>query len=167
MSVYFVAQEQPGPTLIKIGVAKDIKKRQSDLQTGNPYPLALMGWIESEDAYRVEKRLHRQFAKHRQAGEWFRLEAGDILSPLKQAGIDGFVAKNADAFQVVRYDRNAVPEYLGVWDWGNLELDDCCPHCGCMCGMHFQEASWMYHCINCDTLTNFEELSPQPPGDWP
>jgi hypothetical protein len=47
---------------------------------------------------------------------------------------------------------------LGVWEWGDLEIDECCPFCGCLCGMAFQEASQMYHCISCDALTDFSEL---------
>jgi hypothetical protein len=27
--------------------------------------------------------------------------------------------------------------------------------------MHFQDASQMYYCINCDTLTDFSELDPR------
>ncbi|MFT9113387.1 MAG: hypothetical protein ABF443_04665 [Acetobacter malorum] len=72
---------------------------------------------------------------------------------------DGFVAKNANAFQIIGYDRNAVPEYLGAWEWGDLEIDACCPFCGCLRGMAFQDASQMYHCINCDALTDFAELN--------
>lgn len=26
--------------------------------------------------------------------------------------------------------------------------------------MHFQDASQMYHCVQCDTLTDFSELYP-------
>lgn len=44
----------------------------------------------------------------------------DVLPVLMRAGHHGFVAKNADAFQIVRYDRDAVPEYLGVWEWSDL-----------------------------------------------
>jgi hypothetical protein len=82
-------------------------------------------------------------------------------------GRAGFVAKNADAFQIVGYDRDAIPEYLGVWEWADLEIDECCPFCGCLCGMHFQEASQMYYCIRCDTLTDFSELDPReyPPDE--
>jgi hypothetical protein len=59
------------------------------------------------------------------------------------------------------------PEYLGVWEWADLEIDECCPFCGCLCGMHFQEASQMYYCIRCDTLTDFSELDPReyPPDE--
>lgn len=35
-------------------------------------------------------------------------------------------------------------EYLGVWEWVDLEIDECCPFCGCLCGIHFQQASQMY-----------------------
>ena len=33
--------------------------------------------------------------------------------------------------------------------------------------MHFQEASQMYYCIRCDTLTDFSELDPReyPPDE--
>ena len=55
----------------------------------------------------------------------------------------------------------AVPEYLGVWEWGDLEIEECCPFCGCLCGMHFQDASQMYYCLNCDTLTDFSEVDPR------
>ena len=85
-----------------------------------------------------------------------------ITHSIMQAGqsdrTDTFVAKNADAFQIISYDRDAIPEYLGVWEWGDLELDECCPFCGCLCGMHFQDAAQMYHCLNCGTLTDFSQL---------
>ena len=119
-----------------------------------------MGWIVSTDDSGLEKNLHHRFADYRLQGEWFEIEAAHILPILRKAGRAGFVGKNADAFQIVGYDSDAIPEYLGVWKWGDLEFDECCPFCGCLCGMHFQEASQMYYCINCDTLTDFSELSP-------
>ena len=93
-------------------------------------------------------------------GEWFAIEPADVLPILMRAGRDGFVAKNANAFQITGYDRDTVPEYLGVWEWADLEIDECCPFCGCLCGMHFQDTSQMYYCIRCDTLTDFSELDP-------
>ncbi len=66
----------------------------------------------------------------------------------------------ADAFEIIGHDRDAVPEYLGVWEWGDLELDECCPLCGAMCGMHFQEASQAYHCISCGRLSDFSDQTP-------
>ncbi|AJR22503.1 MULTISPECIES: GIY-YIG nuclease family protein [unclassified Sphingobium] len=159
MPVYFIGEEDSGYCRIKIGVAKDIEKRRGNLQTGNPSAIRLLGWINTEETFELERRLHRHFAATRVRGEWFALEPADILPILMRATSDGFVAKNADAFQIVGYDRDAVPEYLGVWEWGDLEIDECCPFCGCFCGMAFQDASQMYHCINCDALTDFSELS--------
>lgn len=158
MPVYFIGPSQNGNP-IKVGVAKDIRSRHRALQTGNPAPLEVMGWITSDDDYRLEKSVHQTFEAKRVRGEWFNIEPADILSVLRDAGINGFVAKNADAFQIIGHD-SAVHEYLGVWSWGDLELEECCPFCGCLCGMHFQDASAMYHCLNCDTLTDFSELSP-------
>jgi len=160
MPVYFVHQVERGEWLMKIGRAADIRRRLRALQTGNPKELKVVGWIVSENDTRTERSLHRRYAHANVGGEWFALQPADILGDLQAAGMDGFVAKNADAFEVVGHDKDAVPEYLGVWDWADLEIDECCPFCGCLCGMAFQGASQMYHCLHCDALTDFSELSP-------
>lgn len=137
---------------------ENIEARKRDLQTGNPLELSLLGWINTIDTFQLERCLHQYFRTSHVRGEWFAIEPADILPILQRAGCDGFVAKNADAFQVVGYDRDAIPEYTGVWEWADLEFEECCPFCGCLCGMHFQETSQMYYCLQCDTLTNFSEL---------
>lgn len=157
MPVYFIAEKENACSPIKVGVAKNIASRKSNLQTGNPLTLQLLGWINTEDDFHLERRLHNYFGATRVRGEWFDIEPADILPILMKAGLDGFVAKNEDAFQIIGYDQDAIPEYLGVWEWGDLELSECCPFCGCMCGMHFQEQSLMYYCLNCDELTDFSE----------
>lgn len=158
MPVYFLGEDENGCSPIKIGVAKNIEARTRNLQTGNPLRLRLLGWIESSEVFQVENHLKRHFNSRSVRGEWFDIQPADILPFLVRAGRDGFVAKNADAFQIVGYDRDAVPEYFGVWEWADLEIDECCPFCGCLCGMHFQDASQMYYCIRCDTLSDFSEF---------
>lgn len=157
MPVYFIVQNSPGEQFLKIGRAGLIRRRLGALQTGNPYELQIVGWINARDDAALEKKLHDQFRARRRSGEWFAIEPADILSALKTAGQQGFVAKNTNAFEIVGYDKDAIPECLGVWEWADLEMDECCPYCGCMCGMHFQDASQLFHCINCDTLTGFED----------
>lgn len=120
--------------------------------------LRLLGWIETSEVFQLGADLKRHFDATRVRGKWFDIEPADILPFLQRAGSDGFVAKNADAFQLIGYDRDAVPEYLSVGEWADLEMEECCPFCGCLGGMHFQDASQMYYCINCDTLTDFSEL---------
>jgi len=161
MPAYFTGEDEAGYSPIKIGVAKNIEKRRRNLQTGNPSELRLLGWIETAGDFLLEGQLHQHFGATRVRGEWFAIQPADILPILIRAGRDGFVAKNADAFQIVGYDRDAVPKYLGVSEWADLELDECCPFCGCLCGMDFQEASQMYYCINCDELTDFSEHAPR------
>lgn len=160
MAVYFIGEiEEPNCFAIKIGKAKVVKRRLRDLQTGNPLPLQVLGWVDAEDDFRLEADLHQEFQGRHQRGEWFRLEPAEILDVLRRAGRDGYVEKNADSFEVVGLDEDAVPEYMGVWAWDWLEPYECCPFCGCFCGMHYQEALGMHHCLNCDTLTDFSELS--------
>jgi hypothetical protein len=160
MAVYFIYQLSTGEPLLKIGRAKDIYQRRDALQTGNPHTLVLVGWIRSNTDSVLEAELHRKHQARHAAGEWFRLEPSEILDDLKRAGSDGFVARHADAFEIVGHDSDAIPEYLGVWEWADLDLDECCPFCGSMCGMHFQDASQAYHCISCGRLSDFSENRP-------
>lgn len=160
MPVYFIHQISTGEPRLKIGRAKDICRRRDILQTGNPETLVLVGWINTNAESALEAQLHRKYSARRIAGEWFRLESAEILEDLKWAGSNGFVARNADAFEIVGHDRDAIPEHLGVWEWSDLELDECCPFCGSLCGMHFQEASQAYYCISCRRLSDFAEQVP-------
>jgi hypothetical protein len=167
MSVYFILEENDKDWRMKIGRATNLRSRRGDLQTGNSRALKVVGWITSENDGKTEKQPHAKYADlniGRDGGgparEWFYLQPADILADLQGAGIHGFVEKNADAFEVVGHDRDGVPEYLGVWDWSSLELEECCPLCGCFCGMHFQDASQMFYCLSCRTLTDFSEDHP-------
>lgn len=168
MAVYFILEENGDDWRMKIGRAKDRVTRRRALQTGNSRALKMVGWIDAADDAVEEARLHAKYAdrnirdEEASSKEWFWLQPADILPDLQRAGQLGFVARNADAFDITGYDKDAVPEYLGVWSWGDLELEECCPFCGCMGGMHFQDASYMYHCVSCDTLTDFSEGQPGP-----
>ncbi|WP_341023877.1 GIY-YIG nuclease family protein [Brevundimonas diminuta] len=158
--VYFLLEENDADWRIKIGRTNNIPTRRRALQTGNSRPLMLLGWIRTRDGPAAEAALHMKYAECNIGGaakEWFFLQPADIALDLMRAGIDGFVAKNADAFEIVGCDKDAVPEYLGVWKWADFELEECCPFCGCLCGLQFQEASQMYHCRDCDALADFEE----------
>ena len=78
--VYFVQHDGSGP--IKIGAAWNIAQRVRMLQTGNPYPLHLRGYIADDQPHVLEKQLHARFAALRLGGEWFRSD------PPLQAFID-------------------------------------------------------------------------------
>jgi len=111
----------------------------------------------------LEGELHKQYADFRGLGEWFAIGPTEVLSELKRH--TGFVPKPKDSFEIVGFDKNGIPEYLGVCDWANFEVYECCPFCDCFCGLHPQEASGMYHFINCNAFTNFEDDEP-PPDDY-
>ncbi len=154
MPIYFIHEPQSGD--IKIGVSSGIKRRLAQLQTGSPTLLELMGWINSDSDYQTEKTLHKKYNDFRVRGEWFSIDQDHVLRELVAA--HGFIPKNDNAFEVTGYDRDGLPEYVGVCKWTDFEYYECCPFCGCMCGMHFNDAISLYHCISCDTLTSFSEL---------
>jgi hypothetical protein len=68
--IYFLLAEQVN--VIKIGFARHVRSRVSDLQTASPVPLILLGTMagRQED----EQALHRRFSSLRSHREWFRAE---------------------------------------------------------------------------------------------
>jgi|CXWL01.1.fsa_nt_gi hypothetical protein len=166
MPVYFVIERKSKN--IKIGRSARIPKRLAQLQTGNPNKLELMGWIAPEDDNGTERVLHERYKEKRvpEGGkEWFAISQDVVLHELQQAR--GFIPRNADSFEVIGYDQDGIPEYMGVCQWADFEYHECCPFCGCFCGMSFNEAASMYHCLNCDTLTDFSELESSNKESYP
>lgn len=154
MPVYFIRQGNSGP--IKIGRASEVKRRIGQLQTGNPTTLQLLGWLVASNDDAMEKQLHAHYSEYRVRGEWFDIDQDHVLAQLKKN--NGFVPKKGDAFEIVGYDRDGVPEYAGVCEWADFEIYECCPFCGCLCGMHQVSEYTVYSCMNCQTLTDFSFL---------
>ncbi|WP_422923092.1 GIY-YIG nuclease family protein [Singulisphaera sp. PoT] len=72
--VYFIRDRVA--RAIKIGTARDPRKRLAALQTGNPNPLKLMGTIPGGE--HEEAQLHARFSAHRGLGEWFEADANFV-----------------------------------------------------------------------------------------
>lgn len=58
---------------VKIGIAGNVRKRLSELQVGNPYPLRLYGHWKAGEAVKEEAALHALLSPHQERGEWFKL----------------------------------------------------------------------------------------------
>lgn len=61
----------------KVGLASDPKVRLTTLQSGNPRPIGLYGFVRTPDrmcARAAEKYLHRSLKASRLHGEWFHVE---------------------------------------------------------------------------------------------
>ena len=71
----------PSTDCFKIGVTrnKDIKERINKLQTGNSEELFITTYYKHKYPFRLEKLLHLKFADKRVKGEWFALDAKDIV----------------------------------------------------------------------------------------
>lgn len=68
---------------IKIGMSNDVDKRLKTLQTSNSKDLIVV-WKyyagrQAKDATKIEKMLHRQCKSHRIRGEWFKMEALEMV----------------------------------------------------------------------------------------
>ena len=63
----------------KIGIATDIKKRLSNLQTGTPIPLEVHFKFRTHYADLIEKQCHDIFSALRTSGEWFFVQ-NDVMN---------------------------------------------------------------------------------------
>lgn len=75
-SVYLVNQE--GSNICKIGIAKRIDARITQLQIANPQNLTLLASVPSPIPNRLESTLHRHFNQFKVKGEWFNLPSNEI-----------------------------------------------------------------------------------------
>jgi hypothetical protein len=160
MPVYFVREESNGP--IKIGRASQVQRRVTQLQTGNSVQLQLLGWIMSSCDAATERGLHESYNNFRLRGEWFQISQDHVLEELKLR--HGFIPKKGDAFEIVGYDRDGIAEYAGVCEWADFEYHECCPFCGCFCGLHQISEYTVYTCMNCGVLVD-DEMGQKPRYD--
>ncbi|ESW63424.1 hypothetical protein X771_29540 [Mesorhizobium sp. LSJC277A00] len=137
---------------MKVGRSQAVDRRIANLQTGNRRRVALMGEIRtgsiSEDRV-VERRLHLIFDHKADSGEWFFLSADDVISALKLFSSRAYISVGQDAFEIISYDRDAVPEYASPWLWGELDCYEFCPNCGWAGGWTYSENHGGDVCLEC------------------
>jgi hypothetical protein len=90
---------------VKIGRASDLGRRVSQLQTGCPYKLTLLGWMETQQAERDEQRLHTKYQRFRESGEWFFFS-----KEIREFVLSDEVQKGAQVLDAI--DGIAYPEIL-------------------------------------------------------
>lgn len=78
--LYFIEALQTG--FIKIGRSKDPERRLSQLSTGNPSELVILGKISG--GLELEAELHKIFTHLRKRGEWFKV-SDELRSFIKEA----------------------------------------------------------------------------------
>ena len=149
MYTYFIIENEDNDIhRIKIGFSKDPKKRIRTLQTGSSRKLALMGWIESEGKT-LEQSLHKKYEDYRLNGEWFSIEPCDVLEELKAQSTSSFICVQSNVGEFLGCDKDAIPEYLGPWEWLDTELEEFCPQCGWGGGVHYNSALGAENCLMC------------------
>lgn len=160
MPVYFIAEnenEDFDSLRVKIGRSHNILRRLKELQTGSPYELKLMGWIESDKDSELESILHERYASRCTRQEWFQLHPEVVMDELKSHGIDAYIATEDNAFEIQSRDRDGVPEYVGAWKWLEVEDAEFCPKCGCGCGLDYNENYGGERCLKCGIIYEYEE----------
>lgn len=95
--VYFILNNDN--KLIKIGCSKNILKRYNELQSdmrhlGLSEELSLLGYIDCEDYFKLEKHLHKKFKKYKVLNEWYSIKVDDVSSVIKNINTRDFLAKN-------------------------------------------------------------------------
>jgi hypothetical protein len=156
VTIYFITELAKDnlidPLRIKIGRSVNVKRRMSTIQTGNPDALALMGVINTQciaEDKAVEKGLHHRYASRWLMREWFSLGAGDVIDALKAHSSNAFITIGSDPFEIISYDRDAIPEFASPWAWGDVEIWDFCPCCGWAGGWSYNENYGGERCLSC------------------
>lgn len=159
MPLYFITSfEAPDsdPRKVKIGISKNIERRISQLQTGNPNKLVLMGWIEGNNDRELEKALHKKYSSEKETGEWFCLNACTVLDELRSHSTQSYLSVSDNAFEICSHDADGIPEFYGSWEWGDIDHNQFCPQCGWGGGLSYSENWCGDGCLKCGFLASFE-----------
>ncbi|WP_082837094.1 GIY-YIG nuclease family protein [Labrenzia sp. OB1] len=149
LPVYFLANGEERLSPIKIGRTNSLKRRMSELQTGNPVQLRLLGYIETTEDASLEAQLHREFYQKRLSGEWFDIEAEEIVPVLLSAGAAAYAPPEDAIFEFESYDRSGIPCFVRGAAWLDLQVEELCPSCGCFGGIHYQGGPAGEICLRC------------------
>ena len=158
LPVYFLANGEERLSPIKIGRTNSLKRRMSELQTGNPIQLRLLGYIETKADASLEAQLHREFHQKRRSGEWFDIVAEEIVPFLLSAGAAAYVPPEDAIFEFESYDRSGVPCLVRGAAWLDLQAEDLCPSCGCFGGIHYQGGPAGEICLGCGYMPADHEI---------
>lgn len=151
MYTYFIIESADNDNesdRVKIGFSKNPGQRIKNLQTGNSRKLELMGWIKCEGQF-FERKLHKKYGENHIHGEWFYLEPSDVLEELKSESTSSFIAIQENVGEFLGCDRDAIPDFLGPWDWLDTEIEEFYPQCGWGGGVHYNSALGSENCLNC------------------
>jgi|GEM_PF-2073692 len=81
--IYFLKpKNEEGP--VKIGRARNIKQRISQLQTSLPYDLKLIGYIGTSNYIKLEKEIHKIHKNKNIKREWFDLKLTEAENIIKE-----------------------------------------------------------------------------------
>lgn len=81
--VYVIGNETG--SCLKIGISRDPTKRIRELQTGSGVALSVLFQQSTKHAFKVERRVHRTLAEHRERGEWFSVPHAKAVHTIKRA----------------------------------------------------------------------------------
>lgn len=82
-NLYVYALSNPSmPGLVKIGVSSNVEERRARLSssTSVPTPFELVGFIEVDDGYNIEMRIHSVFDQWCAGKEFFRVNVETVLA---------------------------------------------------------------------------------------
>lgn len=85
--VYLIGEDRScGRYKIGSTRARDVMKRVSQIQVGNPCELKVICSYECDSPFKLEKMMHNLYKGKRLVGEWFELSHDDVDSFLRECG---------------------------------------------------------------------------------
>jgi hypothetical protein len=92
-----------GTSAFKIGfTARSVSARAKEIAQSVPVDVRVLGWLPAER--RVERLLHRTFARYRTQGEWFSLPPVPAAQLLTTFGYTFSAAERADVQRLQRLE---------------------------------------------------------------
>lgn len=93
----------------KIGIATDVHKRISGMQTGSPYTILLVASVEVDNPLALEKELHAMYSHRHHRREWFALTEEDVNAIRSLFGAERVIAAQDNKAEELSADNRPSP----------------------------------------------------------
>lgn len=100
---------------IKIGAANHVGTRRKQFQLGNPHELKVVLRHQIEEAYWVEKRLHKLLDHQAIGREWFKTTLPEIRAALKVV-LEELATRRRELVAAEIADGGEVTELVASWN---------------------------------------------------
>lgn len=121
--VYIFKHNNFTPVKIGCSTKSSPQNRFEQLKTYAPFGAEIIGFVETNEPFKLEKRIHLLFANKRMHGEWFDLNINDI--DILMSMLNGYKTHKNEVYLWMKKNGIIINKEIYISDLCNRIRNDC------------------------------------------